>query len=514
MLLCPAREALFTEDGRAAAREAIREAAERVNRPTTKVREVLDAVDAAAPFFGMETLLPGFHRGGLGTLLDYLPEGALVYVDGVAEVSRALQDLSAELAREHAAALGREELALPPEAHFLPAAEAEAALARHPRVLRHGVWMGTGEPIRFAWPATTGLRSEIEGAHGDEGALAPLARRLDDWRSRGIASVIACATPSAADRLRRLLEDRRLACRSHAGPFGDGRALFEPGIHAHLFQGEVSQGFVDAAGGLALLSDEEIFGQRVKKRPRAARAENVFAAAFRDLNDGDLVVHVEHGIARYQGLAKMQIRGVEGDFLVLQYEGADRLYLPVSKLRQVQKFSGAAPEHVRLDRLGGTSFALRKARVKEQLLKMAAELLGLYAARAAHPGFPFPPPDGIFREFEAEFPWEPTPDQARAVEDVIADMTKSGRAARAQGEPDEARPERAGAQLEVRWTGSSAATSATARPRWPCAPPCSRCWRRSRWRCSSPRPSSRPSTSGRSASASRATRCASRPSRA
>jgi transcription-repair coupling factor (superfamily II helicase) len=425
VLLCPAREALFTEDGRAAAREAIREAAERVNRPTTKVREVLDAVDAAAPFFGMETLLPGFHSGGLGTLLEYLPEGALVYVDGVAEVSRALQDLSAELAREHAAALGREELALPPEAHFLPAAEAEAALARHPRVLRHGVWMGTGEPIRFAWPATGELRSEIEGAHGDEGALAPLARRLDDWRSRGIASVIACATPSAADRLRRLLEDRRLACRSHAGPFGDARALYAPGIHAHLFQGEVSQGFVDAAGGLALLSDEEIFGRRVKRRPRAARAENVFAAAFRDLNDGDLVVHVEHGIARYQGLAKMQIRGVEGDFLVLQYEGADRLYLPVSKLRQVQKFTGAAPEHVRLDRLGGTSFALRKARVKEQLLKMAAELLGLYAARAAHPGFPFPPPDGIFREFEAEFPWEPTPDQARAVEDVIGDMTKS-----------------------------------------------------------------------------------------
>ena len=424
VVLCPAREALFTEDGRAATRVAVREAAERVNRPTTKVREILDAVDASSPFFGMEALLPGFHPGGLGTLLDYLPGKTLVYVDGAAEVSGALEDLSAELAREHAAALDREELVLPPEAHFLSAAEAEAELARRPRVRSHGVWMGSGEPVRFAWPDTAGLRSEIEGAHGEEGALAPLARRLDDWRSRGIASVVACATPSAADRLRRLLEDRRLASRGHAGPFGDGPALYEPGIHAHLFQGEISQGFVDAAGGLALLSDEEIFGRRSKKRARQARAENVFAAAFRDLNEGDLVVHVEHGIARYQGLTKMQIRGVEGDFLVLQYEGADRLYLPVSKLRQVQKFTGAAPEQVRLDRLGGTSFALRKARVREQLLKMAAELLGLYAARAAHPGFAFPPPDEIFREFEAEFPWEPTPDQAKAVEDVIRDMTK------------------------------------------------------------------------------------------
>ena len=95
----------------------------------------------------------------------------------------------------------------------------------------------------------------------------------------------------------------------------------------------------------------------------------------------------------------MQIRGVEGDFLVLAYDGADRLYLPVAKLRQVQKFTGASPETVRLDRLGGQSFALRKARVKEQLLKMAAELLDIYAARAAHPGFEFGEADELFREF-------------------------------------------------------------------------------------------------------------------
>src|SRR5512137_927004 len=130
----------------------------------------------------------------------------------------------------------------------------------------------------------------------------------------------------------------------------------------------------------------------------------------------------------------MQIRGVEGDFLVLAYEGADRLYLPVAKLRQVQKFTGASPETIRLDKLGGSSFALRKARVKEQLLKMAAELLDIYAARAAHHGFAFAPPDEIFREFEAEFPYEETPDQARAIADVIADMTK-GRAEGQGGTP-------------------------------------------------------------------------------
>jgi transcription-repair coupling factor (superfamily II helicase) len=424
VLLCPAREALFTPEGKEAVKGAIREAAERVNRPTSRVREALDQVEQGTPFFGMEALLPGFHPGGLSTLFDHLPAGHAVYLDDAAGIEEALRDLDAELAREHDAALRREELALPPEAHFLAAADALRLLAARPTVARHRVWLGTAEPIRFPLVDTGGLRGEIEAAHGDEGALAPLTRRLEDWRRRGITAVVACGTPSAADRLRRLLDDRHQHARSHPGPLGTAAELYDPAVHAHLVPGELSGGFVDGDGRLAVVAEEEIFGRRVRKRARKAREENAFAAAFRDLNEGDLVVHVEHGIARYLGLTKMQIRGIEGDFLVLAYEGADRLYLPVAKLRQVQKFTGASPETVRLDRLGGQSFALRKARVKEQLLKMAAELLDLYAARAAHPGFHFGEPDETFREFEAEFPWEETPDQAKAIDDVLRDMRK------------------------------------------------------------------------------------------
>ncbi len=424
VLLCPAREALFSAEGKESAKAAVRDAAERVNRPTSRVREVLEAIDQGTPFFGMEALLPGFHAGGLGALLDYLPPGTAAYVDDASGVEEVLRALDAELAWEHAGALRREELSLPPEAHFLAADEALRELLARPLVRRHRVWLGKGEHVRLPLLDTAGIRAEIEAAHGDEGALAPLARRLDEWRVRGIAAVVACGSPSAADRLRRLLEDRREHVRSHAGPPGDPAALFDPAVHAHLFPGEISAGFVDADGRLAVVSDEEIFGRRVRKKARKVREENAFAAAFRDLDEGDLVVHVEHGIARYLGLTKMQIRGVEGDFLVLAYEGADRLYLPVAKLGQVQKFTGASPDHVRLDRLGGQSFALRKARVKEQLLKMAAELLDVYAARRAHPGFRFCEPDEVFREFEAEFTWDETPDQAKAIEDVLSDMRK------------------------------------------------------------------------------------------
>jgi transcription-repair coupling factor (superfamily II helicase) len=450
VLLCPGREALFTPAGKEAVKNTIRDAAERVNRPTSRVREVLDQVEEATPFFGMEALLPGFHEGGLVPLLSHLPARTAIYVDDASAVEEALADLDAELAREHEAAVRRAELALPPTAHFLPAADVLAAIAARPGASRHRVWFsppgaagpGAAEPIRFPLVETSGLRGEIEASHGDEGALAPLTRRLEDWRKRGITSVVACGTPSAADRLKRLLEDRRQQARGHAGPLQLPADLFDPAVHAHLVPGEISAGFVDGDARLAVVADEEIFGHRVRKKARKAREENAFAAAFRELEDGDLVVHVEHGIARYLGLTKMQIRGVDGDFLVLAFDGADRLYLPVAKLRQIQKFTGASQEGVRLDRLGGGSFALRKARVKEQLLKMAAELLDIYAARAAHPGFKFADEDELYREFEAEFPWEETPDQAKAIDDVIADMTKRPRGSRrrAPGQPAEAAP--------------------------------------------------------------------------
>ncbi|MFO0582405.1 MAG: transcription-repair coupling factor [Anaeromyxobacter sp.] len=429
VVLCPAREALFTDEGKAAAKQAVRDIAEKVDRPTSRVREVLDQIDQGAPFFGMEALLPGFHAGGLETLFEHLPPRFAVWLDDTTGIEEALSDLDEELEREHQASLKRDELVLPPERHFLPSADVLAAIAARPLVRRHRVYVGLGAPVKWSLEDTAGIRSEIEAAHGEEGALTPLSKRLEEWRKRGIASIVACGSASAADRLRRLLEDRR----QHAKPWLQRaepglpaqEELYDPAVHVHLFSGEISGGFLDGEARVALISDEEIFGRRVRRKVRKGREEHQFAASFRELEEGDLVVHVEHGIGKYLGLTKMQIRGIEGDFLVIAYEGADRLYLPVAKLRQVQKFNGASPDGLRLDKLGGQSFALRKARVKEQLLKMAAELLDVYAARAAHPGYAFGEPDENYLAFEAEFPWEETPDQAKAIEDVLKDMRKS-----------------------------------------------------------------------------------------
>jgi transcription-repair coupling factor (superfamily II helicase) len=135
-------------------------------------------------------------------------------------------------------------------------------------------------------------------------------------------------------------------------------------------------------------------------------------------------VHGDFGVCRYAGLKTMQVNGVMADFLALDFAGKDKVYLPVSRMRLISKFTGGDATNIALDKLGTGAFEKRKAYVKEQLLKMAAELLALYAQRKAHRGHAFSPANRYFHQFEADFEFEETPDQQKAIDDVVADMEK------------------------------------------------------------------------------------------
>ena len=389
--LIPAREVLFTDETRTAAEAAARAAAERIDIPTSRLRETLDKIREGIPAYGMEALLPGFFPGGLATVLDYLAHWArepLVYVDDPLGVDRAAEELRTEIDQVWAEAELRKDLALGPEQHFASDETLLAGLARYPVLEGGGLSLSaSGTPVAFPFGTTSDLRQAILSHHGEEGALTPLVQRLERWREMRVATAIACGSAGQVDRVKRLLLDRNVMVRAHTEPFVDSAALRDPSIWAHLFPGEVSHGFVDAGGGLAVLSDEEIFGARARRRVKGRRTDQPFGAAFRELKEGDLIVHTDFGIGRYAGLTKMQVQGIPGDFLVLEYAGRDKIYLPVSRMRLIQKFTGGDPTKVALDKLGGTGWLRTKQRVKEALLKMAAELLRLYAARHAHPGF-------------------------------------------------------------------------------------------------------------------------------
>ncbi len=429
VILLPAREVLFTEETRPRAEAAAREVADRINLPTTKLRERLEAIREGLPGFGLEGLLPGFFEGGLGTLFDYLARWhaePLFYLDDPLGRERTAEELWAEVERSARASDERQDLSLPAEEHFLTREQVEQRLASFRVVEGGGLSLTQSEtpPVLFSFGGTQDVREAILAHHGEEGVLTPLVERLQRWRESHIACAVACGTLSQADRLKRLLLDRNVMVRIHTEPLADAAGLYEPAVHAHLFTGEVSQGFVDGASGLAVLSDEEIFGARARRRVRRSKKLDAFAAGFKDLAEGDLIVHTDFGIGRYGGLTKMQVNGVPGDFLILEYAGRDKVYLPVSRMRLIQKFTGGDPTKVTLDKLGTTSWEKTKKRVKEQLLKMAADLLNIAAARRAHPGHAFSEPDRYFAQFEADFEFEETPDQARAIQDVLEDMQK------------------------------------------------------------------------------------------
>ncbi|MBX7100864.1 MAG: transcription-repair coupling factor [Myxococcaceae bacterium] len=430
LTLLPARELFFSEKTRAAAEATLRRLGDEANLPTAQVREKIERIREGLSPGGLEGLMPGFW-GTLASVFDYLPHWhpqPLVYVDDAVATTRALEDFDTESDRSYREAVARGELVLPPADHHLSRTDVLAALAKLPTVEGGALSLEAVDarpPLAFTFGETKELRESIKSHHGEEGALTPLIERLQRWREERVTCVIACSSRGQADRLIRLFADRGVKLGNFEGPLPEDLSTLKGQVLAHLVEGPISQGFIDTPTKFALLSDEDIFGGRVRRAIRRRKAPEGFtAASFGELKEGDLVVHQEFGVARYAGLTTMTVQGIRADFLLLEYAGKDKVYLPVSRLRLVSRFTGGDPSGVALDKLGSDSWAKTKARVREQLLQMAGELLKLYSERAAHPGFAFSAPDRFFRQFEADFEFEETPDQQKAIDDVLASMQK------------------------------------------------------------------------------------------
>lgn len=177
-------------------------------------------------------------------------------------------------------------------------------------------------------------------------------------------------------------------------------------------------------GDLSILSEQDILGDRLVRRGRRTKGKNFIAEAS-VLQEGDLVIHIDHGLGRYVGLKSLDIQNAPHDCLEIEYAGKSTLYLPVENIELLSRY-GAGGENPVLDRLGGTAWQSRKAKAKNLLKDMAAELIKVAAARALKTSEKVEIPEGAFAEFSARFPYAETQDQLAAIEDVVADLS-SGR---------------------------------------------------------------------------------------
>ncbi|MEZ4263228.1 MAG: transcription-repair coupling factor [Polyangiaceae bacterium] len=445
-IVCPpAREAVLTRDEVASARARMTELCDAIDLPTLKARALIDDVTSGRAFFGADGFLPAF--GALAPVWEYLGDDAIVVVDRPELAARAVR---AELERadeELAARQGSATFAR--SLHYETEEAAAAALgARSVVALHAGVVLGGDAPqglevfahVRDADVLHLGgldhedLARAVKRARASRGktsALAPLARRITHFQAHGLRVVLAARALTQADRLAQLLSHLGVSAATSvdAPPESWLDEAPAPGAPARVVVAPLSRGGVLPAEGLAVITEEEVFGARAQ-RARTRRKEPSAAAFLEDLralSAGDYVVHVDHGVGRYQGLVHRAVGTHTVDLLVVEYAGGDRLYLPVYRLNQIQKYAGSEHGTPKLDRLGGATFSKTKSRVKTAVRQMADELLRLYAEREARPGVTAPPIDDEYRAFEATFPFDETDDQARAIDDVNRDLD-TGRA--------------------------------------------------------------------------------------
>ena len=251
-------------------------------------------------------------------------------------------------------------------------------------------------------------------------AIQKLAALLSTWKELGQEIWIIVSQDSQARRLRDILAFYQL----EAAYFPEQKPPFSGQTSGvHILTGRLSAGFRLKSPPLIFLTEEEIFEPK-KEIGKKARKEDLeaYITSLDDLKVDNFVVHKDHGIGLYRGLQFFKLNGWEGEFLFIEYAEGDKLYIPVDRLMGIHKFMGLEGQAPSLDRLGGAGWKKAKARVKKAVEKIAQELVDLYAHRAVSKGFAFSGRDQMFKEFEAAFPYEETPDQLRVIEEVLGDM--------------------------------------------------------------------------------------------
>lgn len=385
--------------------------------------ELYEAISAGQRYPGMEHWLALFHDE-LATLFDYVPGMPVVLdhlVDEVRDERLAVIDdhyrtrLEVEPAGATVGAPAYRPA--PPSSLYLGAADWERLLADR----------AVGDLSPF--PAAPGDKQAIdlgarrardfapERKQRDSNLMDQVAAHVGERQAAGRRFVLACFSAGSRDRLARLLEE-------HGVPdtylCDDWRTLNDqpPGTVGLVVLG-LDHGF--ETDELVVLSEADIFGDQLIRRARRRRRAANFISDAATLAEGDIVVHVDHGIGRFEGLTNLEVGGAPHDCAKLIYAGGDRLFVPVENIEVISRY-GAAEGEVQLDKLGGAAWQNRKAKLKKRLRDMAAALIETAAQRLLRPADAMRPPDGAYEEFAARFPFTETDDQAQAIDSCVADL--------------------------------------------------------------------------------------------
>ncbi len=405
----PAREIPLDAESVKSFRERYRERFEGQPSRSRVYREVSDGIAHG----GIEYYLPLFFDS-TASLIDYLPERCVVL---------APQGLESILERSWAEIEERHEISrLDPERPILSPKET----FNTPETTLSG--LAGSEQIRFSAQSLAEHRDnhnlptrmppalKIEARYED--AAGALMQFLNTFDGRVLF------TSDSAGRREQVFE--MLAGRDLDLSRVDDWAAFAAGKHRiGVAIAPIENGVLLPDARIAIIGEQQLFGERVRQRSRRRRIERDPETIIRQLNDleqGSPVVHAEYGVGRYLGLTMIEAGGIAAEFLELEYANGDKLYVPVHSLELISRYTGAAADNAPLHRLGSDQWAKARKRAIRKIRDVAAELLDIYARRAARPGHRFRWPESDYRAFEDGFPFEATDDQARTIDEVLEDL--------------------------------------------------------------------------------------------
>jgi transcription-repair coupling factor (superfamily II helicase) len=404
--MLPAREFPLDDAGRAGFRSRWRELFEGDPSKKSLYRDVSNGVPAA----GVEYYLPLFFDQ-LATVFDYLPAGTTVVLHHA--ISEAIQDFWRDANSRYKLAGGDPDRPLlPPPQLFVPAEEFYVRMQAFPRIDIDDKADEKSGPL-----ATEPLPAVAVDRRADD----PLAALKKFLQTSELRVLIAAESPGRRETMANYFAEYGLK----PEPCASFEDFTQQPAGCMLGVSPLAHGFTVPGEKWAVITEAELYAGVVRRRGRTAEKRTSVEGMLRDLSElkiGEPVVHEQHGIGRYQGLITLNVGDGNTEFLLLEYEGGDKLYVPVSQLGVIGRYSGAQPEEAPLHKLGSGQWDKAKARAARQVRDTAAELLSLYAKRAARLGHSFSIRQHDLEAFADGFGFEETVDQAAAIEAVITDM--------------------------------------------------------------------------------------------
>ena len=387
---------------------------------STTIREKLAT---RSLFPGIEFFLPLFFDS-LSVPLDILPKNTIIFSYDCQEASRTVQLTWERIQQNYQEICLKSQPALSPESLFLPETDLDEALQDFTHVCLTDFMPGETDKTRN-FSITSGnhllFKQQLELSRKKEGLISPLVKKIHDWQERNGKVVLCCRSERHARHLTEMLSHYDLKLKQCELPFQPEQA---DASHLTILTAPLSSGFDLPSEALHFLSESELFGEKrlgpKKKTKHPAQGEPV---RFEELRANDFVVHSGHGIGIFEGIVNMVLNNVANDFLQIAYEGNDKLYLPVDRLNTISKYQGVSDKDPKINKMGGKLWSKTKKKVTEAVWKVAQELLDIYARRKLATGHGFSQPDNLFSELEETFPFDETPGQLKAINDVIADLT-------------------------------------------------------------------------------------------